>query len=128
VSISEQFRHNSFVALRGNTLARNLSQNVGYDFGTFDAAEFCIQALEFETECIVIDSQLLQHRRVQIVHGGQVLDNPVSELVGSSVNKAALDTRTCEPNGHGFIVVVPTVAAWPWPVPEKFLGMCNWGP
>ena len=81
------------------------------DVRAFDTTEACIEALELEGEGVVIDAELIEHRGVQVVNGGDLFHRRVAKIIGRAVNDAALDTCACEPHGHRFVVMISTAAA-----------------
>ena len=61
------------IAGRRHLLRAFLRQDVRDHIGTFDARQLRVQPLKLETERIVLDTQLVKHRRMQIMNGRLVL-------------------------------------------------------
>ena len=59
------------------------------DVGLLDAGEPGVEALELDAEGVVVDAELVEHRRVQVVDGAHVLDGGVAQLVRRAVDEAA---------------------------------------
>ena len=57
---------------------------------------------------LVIQSQLIQDRRMKIVHVDFILHGAMTEVVGCAVGKAGLHTATGQPGGETTGVVVAT--------------------
>ncbi len=75
-----------------------LYQDIAHDLrGMFDSGQALIQALERKDQTIVIDSQLVQDRGVQISDVHRVFVDVVAEVVGFAVRDTTLDAAACEP-------------------------------
>ena len=79
----------------------------------FDACQVGIQALEFVAEFVVVDSQLVKQRRVNVVDGDSVFDGVITEFIGRPVIKAGLEAPSCKPHGEAGQMMV---AAFPWAI------------
>ena len=87
------------------------SENAFDDLRAFNTTQAGVEALEFETEGVVLDAELVEHGGVEVVDGGDVFLRGVAEVVGGTVDDAALDSGTGHPHGHGFVVMIAPAAA-----------------
>ena len=82
-----------------------------------DAREALVQTLEREAQLLVVDTELMQDRRVQVADLHGIAHDVVAELVGLPVGDAALDAAARQPGretARGGITAV--VIAWSVPV------------
>lgn len=86
-----------------------LAQDIREDLGWLHAGELLIQSLVFESEVIVIESQLVEKRCVKIADMDGVLGDVVAEVIGIAVDQTAFDTATGHPHCEGTWMVVATV-------------------
>ena len=82
-------------------LCQNVLHHVAVNVG-----QAVVAALEAERQPGVIDAQLVQDRRLQVVNVNRILDHVVTDLVGLAVNEAGLDAAAGEPHRVGVDVVV----------------------
>ena len=75
-------------------MRRASGEDVVDDVGPFDAGQFRVEPLEFDAEGIVANAELMQHRRVQVVHRADLFGRGITELVGRPVNDPAADPAT----------------------------------
>jgi hypothetical protein len=67
---------------------RCLGQNIDEDASAFDLGEAGVEALEFDAEGVVANSELVERGGVEIVDGADVFDGGVAEVVGGLVSSA----------------------------------------
>jgi hypothetical protein len=84
-----------------------------------------IATLVPESQSFVIDTELIQNRRIQIVNVDGILDHVVTEIVGFPVNDATFDTSTSHPFRITPRVVITTIVGFRQPTlaidcPAKF--------
>ena len=58
-------------------------------------------------QAFVIEAEAMQHRRVQIVNGGAILDRSKTELIRGSVHRAAANASAGEPDRETVVIVIP---------------------
>ena len=92
------------VQLKQELAARSGQQFL--DHGTVDVGETVATALELVGQSFVIDSQQVQHRRVQVVEMDSTGRNVVPEFIGCSMNAASPNASTCHPHGEATWMVV----------------------
>ena len=81
VSFRFLFRHEKPFYLLGDQIPPDLPVNVG---------EAETPAAPAVGQFLVIDAQLVQYRRPQVVNGGDILNRTVAQLVGRTVSDTAL--------------------------------------
>ena len=57
-------------------------------------------------EPIVIKSELMQDRRMQVRHADTVLSRTIADFIGSAVNVARFEAATGEDRGEGVAIVI----------------------
>ncbi len=57
------------------------NQNFAQYASGFHARQSPVEPLEFDAECFVVDTQQVEHGRMEIVHGANFFDCPITELV-----------------------------------------------
>ena len=55
---------------------------------------------------LVVQTKCMQHGCVQVMDAGRIFRSPKSKLISGSVNCAAFDTATGEPNAETVVVVI----------------------
>jgi hypothetical protein len=60
-------------------------------------------------ESLVVQSQGVKQRRLQVGHPNLVLDGPVAKLIGGAVNMAALEATAGQPQREGVTVVIAAI-------------------
>ena len=80
------------------------------DFGGFHAGEFGVESLVLEGEALVVDAELVEHGGVEVADVDGVFDGIVAEVVGSSVDGAAIDSAAGKEHGVTLDVVVASAA------------------
>src|ERR1017187_10108552 len=74
------------------------SRQQGLDhFGFFDAGQAHIEALVLVAETLVVDAELVQDGGLEIAHMDRVAGDVITEVVGFTVDHAALDAATGHP-------------------------------
>ena len=68
-----------------------------------------IQALVRKGETLVVDSQLMKHRRVEVANVDWIFGDVVAEVIGLTVADTALDAAAGHPSGETTRVMVATV-------------------
>src|SRR5687767_8517836 len=63
-------------------------------------------SLVAEGQALVVESQQVQNRRVQVANVHAVLGGMVAEVVGLAVRVAALDAAAGEPDGERVLVMI----------------------
>ena len=71
-----------------------------------DVGQTSLDSIVVEGQTSMVQAQQVQNGRVQIVHGGDVFDRLVPELVGRTVAEAWFDTRPGQPDGKAGRIVV----------------------
>ena len=71
-----------------------LSHDGLHDVCFFDSGRFFIQAVVRKSESIVIDSQLVKNRGIEIANVDRVFDNVVTELIRFAVDDAISNPAT----------------------------------
>lgn len=77
--------------------------------GFLDPGEAHIQSLVLERKSLMVDSQQVENRCVEISNVDGFLDDVVAEVVGRSMHGAATDAAACHPDAEASWVVIPTV-------------------
>ena len=80
LSASDFFRHSGFVLHRSPALCQYPLHDFARDVGQAEVA-----ALELVGQLFVVDTESVQHRRLQVVHVHRVLDDVVAVIVGLAV-------------------------------------------
>ena len=70
-----------------------------------------VAALELVGQALVIDAELMEQRRVEIVHADRILGDVVTEIVRGAVGDAGLDAAARHPDGEAARMVVAAVVA-----------------
>ena len=68
-----------------------------------------VAALEFERELFVVDAELMQDRRVQVVDVDRIADDVVAVVVGFAVGDARPDAAAGHPDGEAARVMIAAV-------------------
>ena len=78
--------------------------------GVLDTGETLVEPLEGVSEALVINTQSMEHGRIEVadVHG--VFENIVAEVIGLTVGRASFDTATGEPHAEAAAVVIPAAS------------------
>ena len=58
---------------------------------------------------LVIEAEQMQHRSVQVMHVDRLLDGPITELVGRSINRSPFRAAAGQPASEPVMVVVAAV-------------------
>src|SRR5689334_2607247 len=77
--------------------------------GRLDSRETLIEPLEFECESLVIDSQAVEKRGVEVVDVGGFVDDVVAEVVGLAVHLAPPDASPRQPHAEVAGMVIAAV-------------------
>ena len=83
--------------------------DVGDDFRWMDTGQFVIQAAVEVRQLAMVESHLVQNRRVQIADVTSVYDGLMAEFIGLAVGHSVFDASTCHPVGKPERVVVAAV-------------------
>src|SRR5579863_10335939 len=75
-------------------------QNFGHHSRRLHAREFLFQALKSEVQLVVIESEQVQHRSVQIANLDRILHDFVSHFVGFPMADAGFYSATGQPYGE----------------------------
>ena len=67
------------------------------DYVAVDVGEASLDSIVQDCEFFVVDAQLVQDGRVQVVAVGRVFDGLVAEFVALSVGRAPLESAACDP-------------------------------
>ena len=70
-----------------------------------------VASLKAIGQTLVIESQQMQERRIQIVYVYWIFGYIESEVVGRSVDVAAFDAAAGEPHGEGSVVMIAAIVA-----------------
>ena len=76
-----------------------------------DIGQTVVSTLGSVRESFVIEAQAMEQRGLDVVYMHRLVDDVVSEFIGSSVGDSRFDTATCEPHAVGFRVVVASTRA-----------------
>ena len=87
------------------------SREDGPDHAALDVGQAVIAAADAVGQSRVIDPAEVQHRGVEVVEVGDVLDGLHAELVGGAVDRAAPDAAAGQEDGEALRVVVAAVGA-----------------
>jgi hypothetical protein len=68
-----------------------------------------VAAAEAMGQALVVDAQQMEHRRVQVMDLGLVLDGVIAVVIGRSMDRSSLDASPGEPDGEATGVVVAAV-------------------
>ena len=68
-----------------------------------------LQSVMIESETLVIQSDQVQDRRVQIMHGDDILDRLVPEVVRCAVAEPLPHPRTRQPGAETPVVMLPAL-------------------
>lgn len=90
----------------------DLAENVSDDLGGFDAGELLVEALIFEGELVVVDSELVKDGGVEVADVDGVLGDVVAEVVGLAIDFATFDAAASHPHGEGARVVIAAVVCF----------------
>lgn len=73
------------------------TQNLSHNAGWGHAGETFFQAGAFKEQLLKVQAELVQNRRVEVMHADRALDDGVSEVIGRSVSRTALDAAAGHP-------------------------------
>ena len=59
----------------------------------------------------MVQTQQMQDRGMKVMHGGNILDRPVTKFVRRTIRKGCLDSRARQSAGETCRVVIPTRGA-----------------
>jgi len=90
--------------IRKHSSGENVVHYVSVDVGQSEVAALMTVGHPF-----MIDAELIQDRRVQVVNVDWVFDDVVTEVVGLSVDSPAFDSGSCHPLCVASRMVVATV-------------------
>ena len=76
---------------------------------SLNSGEALIQALVRKAETLVVDSQLMKHRRVEVANVDWIFGDVVAEVIGFTVADTTLDTATSHPGRETTRVMVAAV-------------------
>lgn len=77
--------------------------------GGVDAGEFLVEALEGESELIVVQAQLVENGGVEVADADFVFDDIVGILVGLAMSDAAFDPAAGHPGGKALRVMIAAI-------------------
>ena len=60
-------------------------------------------------ELFVIEAELVEHGRVEVVHMDFVSHGLKTEVIGRAVNVSSFDAATCHPGGETIVIVVAPI-------------------
>ena len=84
-------------------------QDRGDHVGFLDAREAVFEALELERQPLVIDSEAVQDRGMEISDVNGITNAVVPELVGFSERESATNTPPGQEHGKGSAMMIPAV-------------------
>ena len=61
-----------------------------------------------ERKLLVIKTKTMQHRRMQIMNTGRLVDSLKSNVISRSVDRTALDSTASQPHAEAPVVVIAT--------------------
>jgi hypothetical protein len=94
----------------GSAGSASLGKNIFHDAAA-DACQASIQPLEFNSHTLVLDTQQVQHGRMEIVNADRVLLGCIAKLVRRAVRDTTLDTASGEQIRESANVMVAPIAA-----------------
>lgn len=71
-----------------------------------DASKAEVEALEPNSEPLMVEAKLMQNRRVKVVNVDGVLDHAEAELIRLAVTEASFESATGEPHREGVDVMI----------------------
>ena len=74
-----------------------LTQNIRHNSWHFETGEPFFQAAAFEEQLLMVESQQMQNRGVEIMNADRIFDHAVAEVIGDAVTRAASNTAACHP-------------------------------
>ena len=84
-----------------------LGQRFFDDFRGLYPRELLVEAAVGISEAVMVKSELVQHRRVEVTDVMRILGDVPTEVVGFANDAAALDARASHPDGETTAMVVP---------------------
>ncbi len=61
-----------------------------------------------ERQFLMIETKAMQHRCMQIMNTGRLIDSLKSNVIGCSVDSAALDSTASQPHTEAPVIVIAT--------------------
>ena len=89
---------------------RPSSKDLFHNRCRFDSGKFVVEALGFEREAIVLNSEEMQHSGVEVVHRYGIFDDAVAKLIGLTMNRSPLDPAASEEDGERLDVMIPATS------------------
>ena len=80
--------------------------------GFFDSGQSLIKSLILERQFLVIDSQLVQDRCVQVANVRRILNDVVAVIVGRSVFASGLNSRAGHPKSKTTAVMIAAMVVF----------------
>src|SRR5258706_15633130 len=71
-----------------------------------------VPALELECQPLVVDTETMQNRSLQVVHGHRVRDDVVRVVIGLAKRHASLDSATRQPHREAARVMIAPVVVF----------------
>lgn len=74
-----------------------LTQNIRHDSRHFETGEPFFQAAAFEEQLLMMQSQQMQNRGMEIMNADWIFDHAVTEVIGGAVTRAASNAAAGHP-------------------------------
>ena len=93
-----------------NALGQDFSHDSAMNIG-----EPVVTALEGECQALMIETEAVQQRRLNVMNVNRVSSDVKSQIIGGTVHHARFDTTARQPHGEGLgMVVSPQFATQRW--------------
>ena len=86
-----------------------LSKQAFDGVGVFDSGQALLQALVWESELVIVDSEAMKNGGIQFVQVYRVLGDVIAEIIGFSVGDPFFDSAACHPHAKVTGMVIPSV-------------------
>ena len=91
-------------------VGRGLDQEVLHNVRFFDPRQFAIETLVFVSESRMVDAQLVQQCRMDVVNRNSVFDGVIAEFVCRTVTESGFESASSKPHRESSEMVISPVA------------------
>ena len=92
-----------------NSLRTLSRQNLFHDSAMFHAGELLVESLVLEREPLVVETEQVQHGRVEVADRDRGFDDVVREVIGLAVNRATFGSASGHPPREAARMMIATV-------------------
>src|ERR1700722_15954693 len=89
-----------------------LTQETGYHLCRNHSGKFLVQSLKLESKLLVIDTQQMKQRGVEIAHVHRIANGVVAVLVRLTVGNSPVRAAARQPNGEAARMMIPPVVGF----------------